>query len=75
MSRSKRKTPKTGITTAESEKQDKRKANRKFRRKTKLQVKKGGINISELREVSNVWSFDKDGKMFLKKPTKKDLRK
>jgi len=75
MSRSTRKTPKSGITTAETEKENKRRANRKFRRVTKLQVKKGRDEPSLPRELSNVWSFDKDGKQFLKKPTKKDLRK
>ena len=75
MSRSKKKTPKTGITKAETEKGDKRNANRKFRRKTKVLVKKGDDQFVDLKEVSNVWSFDKDGKQFLKNPTKKDLRK
>jgi len=75
MSRSTKKTPKSGITTAETEKENKRLANRKFRRVTKLQVKKGSDEPSLTRELSNVWSFDKDGKQFLKKPTKKDLRK
>ena len=75
MSRSRKKTPKTGITTAESEKDDKRKANRKFRRVTKGQLKNGDSQFVDKKEVSNVWSFDKDGKRFLKNPTKKDLRK
>jgi hypothetical protein len=75
MSRSKKHTAKTGITTAETEKENKRKANRKLRRKTKEQVKKRGTNLSQLREVSNVWTFNKDGKVFLKDATKKDLRK
>jgi hypothetical protein len=75
MSRSKRNTPKRGITTSETEKENKRNANRKLRRKVKIQVKKGEINLSRLREISNVWSFDKDGKMYLKDPSAKDLRK
>jgi hypothetical protein len=40
MSRSGRKTPKKGITAAETEKENKRTANRKLRRVTKLEVKK-----------------------------------
>ena len=28
-----------------------------------------------LREISNVWGFNKDGKVYLKKPSGKDLRK
>ncbi len=65
MSRSKRKTPITGITTCESEKQDKRKANRKLRRKTREEIKKGNDTLPLLREVSNVWDFGKDGKWYL----------
>lgn len=75
MSRSRKKTPKRGITSADSEKEDKRKANRLFRRVTKVQLKKGKDLFVEMNEVSNVWSFDKDGKQYLKKPTKKDFRK
>jgi len=75
MSRSLKKTPKTGITTAETEKDDKRKANRKLRRLTKIQVKKGDNELTKIKEISNVWLFDKDGKQFLKDPTNKDLRK
>ncbi|MEM1405644.1 MAG: hypothetical protein AAGG59_02630 [Bacteroidota bacterium] len=52
MSRSKRKTPKRGITGAASEKEEKRDSNRKVRRKTKQQVNKGDEILSELREVS-----------------------
>jgi hypothetical protein len=75
MSRSKRHIPKRGITTSETEKENKRKANRNLRRKVKVQIKKGESKLSVLREVSSVWSFDKDGKMYLKNPTAKDLRK
>jgi hypothetical protein len=42
---------------------------------TKIQVKKGDKELPVTKELSNVWSFDKDGKQFLKQPTKKDLRK
>ncbi len=74
MSRSKKKTPIQGITTASTEKNDKRAANRKHRRITKIQVNKGE-GISDKNEISNVWSFAKDGKNFIKNHTKKDLRK
>lgn len=57
MSRSYRKRPFSGITTAETEKDDKRRANRKLRRK----VKRGDLDLT-IRDVSNIWSFDKDGK-------------
>jgi len=75
MSRSRRKTPKIGITSAESEKNNKRMANRLFRRSTKSQLKSGQNVFVSVKEVSNVWSFDKDGKQFLMNPTKKNLRK
>ena len=63
MSRSRRKTPVLGITTAKSEKQDKRIANRKLRRlvNQRLACDAHGV-MPALREVSNVWSMAKDGK-------------
>ena len=75
MSRSRRKTPKIGVTTAETEKDNKRQANRRYRRVTKLQLKKEEEELAQRRELSNVWAFDKDGKQFLKNPAKEDLRK
>ena len=60
MSRSHLKNPFFGFTTAVSEKQDKREANRRLRRK----VRAGKCYLT-LREVSNVWSFAKDGKRYL----------
>ena len=59
MSRSHRKTPVFGFTTATSEKQDKRHANRRLRRA----VHQGKIYL-RLRDVSNVWSLGKDGKKY-----------
>jgi len=38
-------------------------------------MQKGESPSIGIREVSNVWLFDKDGKKFLKSPVKKDLRK
>ena len=58
MSRSKKKTPIAGITTARSEKDDKRLANRLLRRATRLDPE----NAPALREVSDVWNMAKDGK-------------
>lgn len=63
MSRSTRHTPCGGITTAESEKWDKRKANRRFRRQTKEAVA-ADSEPPVVRETSNVWCFAKDGKRF-----------
>jgi len=75
MSRSKKKTPKFGNTTSETEKDDKRKANRKFRHITKIQVRKGDENFAAINDISNVWLFAKDGKTYIKNPPKKYLRK
>jgi hypothetical protein len=75
MSRSKIKTPIIGFTTAESDKVGKRQANRAFRRKTSMEVLQGKEIISSLREISNVWSFPKDGKAYRINLDKKYLRK
>jgi len=64
MSRSKRKTPITGITMASSEKQDKRHANRKLRRCIKQQLNEESekILLPLKKESSDVWTMGKDGK-------------
>jgi hypothetical protein len=64
MSRSRKKTPITGITTATSEKQDKRIANRRERRINRIILQTTGdeTQLRLKREISNVWAFDKDGK-------------
>ena len=61
MSRSRRKTPVCSLTCAESEKQDKRLANRAFRRGVKLALITGQA-MPVMREVSQVYDWDKDGK-------------
>ena len=64
MSRSRRRTPVCGITTADSEKQDKRIANRKLRRKVRVAIRADAeVELPARREVSNPWCMDKDGKM------------
>lgn len=75
MSRSRRKTSITGITTAVTEKENKRKANRKLRRLNKIKIHKKDYDLFQLREISDVWEFDKDGKQYLIAPDKKWLRK
>lgn len=75
MSRSKKKTKIQAITTAKSEKENKQAANRKFRRIVKQKVISEKTEIPQIREVSNVWSFDKDGKIYNSEMTEKDLRK
>lgn len=65
MSRSRRKTPIRGITTAQSEKQDKRIANRRLRRRVRSALRvEPEAPLPVLREVSNAWSMDKDGRWF-----------
>ena len=64
MSRSYKKHSIGGITNARSEKQDKRLANRALRRITKQQIKQGVETLPLLREVSNIWAMDKDGKKY-----------
>ncbi|MDR3026563.1 hypothetical protein [Chryseobacterium sp.] len=75
MSRSRRKTPITGVTTAETEKENKRDANRKLRRLNKIKIHKKDYDLFQLREISNVWGFDKDGKHYSKDLSKRSLRK
>ena len=65
MSRSMRRTSISGMTTAPSEKQDKRLANRRLRRivRCRLVWHFGGV-LPNLREVSDAGSFKKDGKNY-----------
>ena len=60
MSRSKKRTPVCGIAAAPSEKDDKRRANRKLRRKTRAGDPE---NAPDRREVADVWAMAKDGKI------------
>lgn len=62
MSRSRKKVPITGVAVCESEKQDKRKANRKLRASVRVAIADDREVMPQLREVSNVWTFGKDGK-------------
>ncbi len=65
MSQSRKKTPVTGNTTARSEKQDKRIANRRMRAIVRTMINSGAgdemLPVSK-HAASNVWSHDKDGK-------------
>lgn len=63
MSRSRRKTPIVGMTTCESEKADKAKWHRKFRRAAKMDIE-GGQFIS-FRQYGSTWCMGKDGKQYL----------
>ncbi len=75
MSDSKRKTKIIGITGADSEKKSKEDANRKLRHKVKEKLKSGIEDLPNIREVSNVWGFEKDGKRYDESMTEKDMRK
>lgn len=72
MSRSLRHSPFMGITCCDSEKSDKRIANRKLRRRV-IEAIRGDREPPVMREVSNVWLFGKDGRQMISDP--KWLRK
>jgi hypothetical protein len=75
MSRSYRKTKIFGMTKAESEKKDKRLANRRLRKAiSNMDLLETEI-VPTIEDVSNVWSFDKDGRQYWHNATKKDMRK
>lgn len=75
MSNSYRKHSIVANTSCESEKQEKRLANRQLRRMVKLRIRVGNYELPHLCEVSNVWLFGKDGKFYLGKLQTKILRK
>ena len=71
MSRSRRHTPIIGMTVADSEKQDKRLANRALRRLARVTLAIYGEEVEVMpviRDVSNVWAFEKDGRQYLDNP-------
>ena len=61
MSRSRKKNP-FSTYAGDSNKQDKRKSNRAFRRLSKVKIIKGKDAPMSLRDVSNIWCFAGDGK-------------
>ena len=82
MSRSSRKTPKIGNLSSGvrlGEKKNKQKANRKLRRLTKEEIRTIGETKLTIRNVSDVWLYEKDGKTYIgnldEKIRKKALRK
>lgn len=75
MSRSYKHTPISGNTTSESEKHDKRLANRRFRRICRyLDWSEEDELGPEMNEVSNIWCFNKDGKSYID-PANPNLKK
>ncbi len=70
MSRSFRHTRIFAITTANSEKLDKRFANRRFRHAWKQ-----GRDVTDLRQVSDEWVFAKDGKRYWQDASRQAMTK
>jgi hypothetical protein len=64
MSHSRRNTPIRGITSSESERQDKQLAHRRERRRIRavVQLKPDAEVLPHTRELSNPWAMAKDGK-------------
>ena len=79
MARSRRRTPIISITTAVSEKQDKRWANRIHRAATRYVVKcdtdPDATALPVLREVSDEWAMAKDGRSWFGQHIPKLMRK
>ena len=79
MARSRRHTPIASITTAASEKQDKRWANRNHRSATRRAVKRDtdpdATVLPILRDVSDEWAMAKDGRSWFGQHIPKLMRK
>lgn len=75
MSRSRLRTPIIGHAVCDSEKSWKRVANRTLRRATKAAIRGGADVMPHLREVSDVWTFGKDGKRYYADLAPRDWRK
>ncbi|MDQ1151845.1 hypothetical protein QE382_003829 [Sphingobacterium zeae] len=75
MSRSVRKTKIFGITTSESEKQDKRRWNRTFRKVFRKLVLSEKVANHKIHSVTEVRSGQKDGKRYNHNATIRDMRK
>lgn len=75
MSRSINKTPIIGYTTATSDKPGKKQANKRFRRKTKVEVLQGKEFFTLRKRQTSAWDMPKDGKHYVKELEKKYLRK
>jgi hypothetical protein len=63
LSRSRRKTPVRGVTTAESEKADKAASHRRLRRAIRRIAIDSDAILPVERQLTNPWSMAKDGKM------------
>ncbi len=74
MSRSRKKTPITGITTADSDKPFKEAEHRRERRAVRTAIK-AGEPIPDQREFGNPWTSEKDGKKWRTDRESRVLRK
>jgi hypothetical protein len=78
MSRSYRKRPIFGWTKRGNkigEKKEKQRANRRFRLKTRMALVAQRVLPTSLRQISNIWTWAKDGKMYWANATDQDMRK
>lgn len=64
-----------GNAICRSEKDDKRIANRQLRRAQKQAINRGDEILPIQKEISNVWSFGKDGKHYMQNFDEKYMRK
>ena len=74
MSRSRKKTPAGGITTAISDKAFKVAEHRRERRAVKADVA-GGQEPEHPKAFGNPWKSEKDGKAYIAEPRPEDMRK
>lgn len=74
MARSRRKTPITGITTADSDKSFKQAEHRRERRAVKALLD-AGVEPPPAKSFGDPWRGEKDGKMWLDEPSPKLMRK
>ncbi|MCX2575079.1 hypothetical protein [Pedobacter sandarakinus] len=75
MARSLRKTKIFPITTAASEKLDKRRWNKTFRKVSKSLIGEEKEVPDKIQSVSSVWDGAKDGKRYRKNATVREMRK
>jgi hypothetical protein len=66
MSRSRRKTPIRGITTAASDKSSKVASHRRIRRSVRQMALENNTLLPIERQLTNSWSFNKDGKKWFR---------
>lgn len=78
MARSYKKTPIFGMTTVVSEKDDKRRANRRYRKAVRLAMFTHDAEadvLPDFDDIANSRNFSKDGKGYAHNASPKDMRK